>query len=268
MIRVTVKLFLIFILVYTGVNLWYGRLEKRLFGPPSVVSPQVAQEKPAEKTRQVLQKTSNYKIILTRNIFEAVPEQEKVDPQEKEPVKVEEDPEETTLKLVLHGTVSGIEQDARAIIVNQKDNKQDIYQIGDTIQGALITSIERGKVILELKGEKQLLLIKEPEGGGGGNIGGAIDSVSAPRKSRATIRPSRTDFPKKASTPTAVPHRRISLRQDSNENEDIELGEHEEPEEPLVEEDLVEGDLEPTAGQGQATEPSGGADLGAEILVE
>lgn len=248
MVRVTVKLFLIFVLVYAGVSFWYGRLEKRLLVPATAVAPRIAQAGPPEKTKQVLQKTSNYQIILTRNIFEAVLEQKNLEPKEKEPEKVvEKEPEETTLKLVLQGTVSGAERDARAIIVDQKDKKQDIYQIGDAVQGALITSIERGKVILEVNGKKQLLVIKDREGGGGRRSSrseaGPTGPVFVPKKPTFSRSPSRSVFSKKNGTPppTAVPHRRISFRQDAGE--DVESSGIEEPEEPLVEENL-EGDVE------------------------
>ncbi len=247
MVRVTIKLVLIFVLVYAGVSFLYGRLEKKLLVPATTVAPVSAKAGPPEKTKQVLQKTSNYQIILTRNIFEAVLEQKNVEPKKKKPEKVvEKEPEETTLKLVLQGTVSGDERDARAIIVDQKDKKQDIYQIGDAVQGALITSIERGKVILEVNGKKQLLVIKDREGGGGRRPSRSVVSptgpVFVPKKPTFTKSPSRSVFSRKNGTPppTAVPHRRISFRQDAGE--DVESGGIEEPGEPLVEENL-EGDV-------------------------
>lgn len=244
MIRVTVKLFLIVILAYAGVSFLYSRLEKRFLVTTAAVAPRVAQAGAAEKTKQVLQKTSNYQIILTRNIFEAVLEQKNVEPKKKKPEKVvEKEPEETTLKLVLQGTVSGDERDARAIIVDQKDKKQDIYQIGDAIQGALITSIERGKVILEVNGKKQLLVIKDREGGGISSRATSRPTgpVFVPKKPTFSRSPSRSVFSKKNGTPPprAVPHRRISFRQDGNEN--VESVGIEEPE-PLGDENL-EGDV-------------------------
>ena len=244
MSRVLIKLFLLFILVYAGVTLGYGQLEKRLLVSSVVVPDQTATTTPAEESKPVLQKSSNYQIIVGRNIFEAVPEQKKVQPKKKEPVKVvEKAPEETKLKLVLHGTVSGSsDQDSRAIIVDQKEKRQDLYQIGDAVQGALIISIERGKVVLELNGKKQFLLLKDREGGGLGELGSSLSTESSPkpRKSTFVMKASRTAFSKtpKKTPPTAVPHRRISFRQDNDDEQDKETGDYEEPEEPLVEEDL------------------------------
>jgi len=249
-IRVLIKLSLLFILVYVGVTLGYGQLEKRLLVSSVVLPDEVVTPATTDEVTPVLQKTSNYQIIVGRNIFEAVPEQKKIQPQKKEPVKVvEKEPEETQLKLVLYGTVSGSEHDARAIIVDQKEKRQDLYQVGDAVQGALIVSIERGKVFLELNGKKQLLLLKDREGGGPGpgrSAPSSSRSFTQPGKSTFVMKSSRTAFSRKStkSPPTAVPHRRISFRQHTDEEQDlgveenVEPGDHEEPEEPLVEEDL------------------------------
>ncbi len=260
MARVAAKLVIIFLLTSAGVYVGYGQLEKRLLVTPSVVPHHPAQGKPAEKTRQVLQKTSNYQIIVDRNIFEAVLEQ-KLEPKKKEPVLVEKEPEPTTLKLILQGTVAGNDQDARAIIVDQKERKQDIYQIGDAVQSAFITAIERGKVVLEVNGKKQLLLIKDREGGGGGRGNGVGVSGSVPRSRPSTVvrKPSRTAFSKKSSKPTPAvePHRRISFKQGKDEeNGDIDPVEQDESVEPLVEEDLQE-DVVPPEGPGMDTESQG-----------
>ena len=237
MVRVAVKLVILFVLVYAGVSLWYGRLEKRLFIPPAVIPQKVAEETPVDTPVQDLQKSGDYQIIVARNIFEAVLEQEKVKPKDEEPAPVvEKEPEETTLQLVLHGTVSGSDRDARAIIVDQKQRKQEMYEVGDAIQGAFIKSIERGKVILEVKGKKQLLVIKEPEGGGGGGgVGGRTDgSVSRPRSANPTGRASNASLSRDTgpSPPRAVPHRRISQDRAAQGNEEPVVVE--EPEEPLM----------------------------------
>ncbi len=233
MVRIAVKLGILFVLVYAGVSLWYGRLEKRLFVPSEVVPQQAAVETPAEKPSQDLQKAGNYQIIVARNIFEAVLEQKKVKAEDQKPAPVvEKEPEETKLKLVLHGTVSGREQDARAIIIDQKQKRQELYEVGDSIQGALITSIERGKVILELNGKKQLLVIKDPEGGGGRGSGGRTSgAVSRPRTANPNTSFSRE---RTSSPPRAVPHRRISFRQNKAAQENGEPIDVEEPEEPLM----------------------------------
>jgi type II secretion system protein C len=236
-IRITIKLLLLFILVYAGVYLWYARLEKQLIAEaPSTKKPvvlkQVSSEKTAHKPAQTAGKGDTFQVIVARNIFEAVPEQ--AAKPEKEPGQEEKEPEETTLQLVLQGTVSGSERDARAIIVDKKEKKQDLYQVGDAVQGAIITAIERGRVILELNGRKQFLLIKEREGGK--NDSGLSGFVSEPPES--ANRRSRPSFSRTGAKvpPSVVPHRRISFRQGKSGLPP----ELEEPEQPTMEEELPE----------------------------
>jgi type II secretory pathway component PulC len=121
--------------------------------------------------------------------------------------------------------VTGNERDARAIIVDNKEKQQDLYQIGDAVQGAFIESIERGMVTLDVNGRKEALLIKDREGGGPG----------APRVSPSASRLVPEAKPEKRVTrraPKARPHRRISFRQD--------------PELPEVEPEIIE-DEDPAA---------------------
>lgn len=158
--RVVVKLVLIFVLVYAGVRIWYGRLEDRLLVMPETRV--AAEDRQEEEKTEILRKPDDYTIIIARNIFqagitEAAEETVEVEPEELEPTK---------LKLSLKGTVSGKERDSRAIIADDLKQQQDIYQVGDTIQGSLIKTIERGRVILEVNGVDEVLSLADREGGG------------------------------------------------------------------------------------------------------
>ena len=53
--------------------------------------------------------------------------------------------------LELLGTVSGSDSDARAIIRAGADQREQLYRLGDVIQGAEIVRIERGRVALATK---------------------------------------------------------------------------------------------------------------------
>lgn len=158
--RVVVKLLLIFVLVFAGVKIWYGRLEDRLRVPVTVTEATVAE--PEVERTEIERKPDDFTIIVDRNIFQAVIT--KVEKEETPPA-----PEElaaTKLKLSLMGTISGTERDSRAIIADDLKKLQDIYQVGDSIQGALIKTIERGRVILQVNGADEELLLKDREGGG------------------------------------------------------------------------------------------------------
>ncbi|GAB4344663.1 MAG: hypothetical protein Kow0089_21340 [Desulfobulbaceae bacterium] len=159
MIRVGAKLVLIFALVYAGVTIWYGRLEERLRVP---AKPRAETAAAPEKKTEILRKPDDYTIIVERNIFQAMVTRTEASETRAEPVELAP----TKLKLSLMGTISGAERDARAIISDDAKRQQDIYQVGDSIQGALIKSIERGKVVLVVNGRDEVLTLKERKGGG------------------------------------------------------------------------------------------------------
>jgi len=155
-----VKLVLIFILCFAGVKIWYARLERRI--QDTTAPGQMIAVKEEEPKTEPLRKTDDYTIIVSRNIFQAVITEadkvvEEVEPEVLEPTK---------LKLSLMGTVSSTEQNSRAIISDDLKREQDIYQVGDSIQGALIVGIERGRVILKVNGVDEILSLKDREGGG------------------------------------------------------------------------------------------------------
>jgi type II secretion system protein C len=158
--QVAVKLLLIFVLVFAGVKIWYGRLEDRLQVPAEVTEATVTE--PEVERTEIARKPDDYTIIVDRNIFQAV-----ITKTEKnEPAPVSEEVAATKLKLSLMGTISGVERDSRAIISDDQKKQQDIYQVGDSIQGALIKTIERGRVVLQVNGADEELLLKDREGGG------------------------------------------------------------------------------------------------------
>lgn len=160
MLRVIVNLVLLFVLAYAGVTIWYGRLEEKLQVMPETGATAVVQ-KEEEKT-EILRKPDDYTIIVDRNIFQAgIAEAE-----EETVAAAPEELEPTKLKLSLMGTVSGKERDARAIIADDLKKQQDIYQVGDTIQGSLIKAIDRGRVILVVNGADEVLTLADREGGG------------------------------------------------------------------------------------------------------
>lgn len=158
--RIALRLILIFILAFTGVKIWYNRLERNMLS--SLPEETTVQKKPVEQ-KKIARTASldNFQIIVDRNIFRAA--------LEKVEEKVVEEPVQelkpTKLKLSLVGTVSGTSDASRAIISDDTSRKQDIYAVGDTVQGAVIKSIERRRVVLQVNGRDEVLDIKEREAG-------------------------------------------------------------------------------------------------------
>jgi hypothetical protein len=133
-------------------------------------SPADAPPLPAEG-QPVNNENPDFQVIAQRNIFQLVQEEQPTSSEKQQPTAIPQTaPEEvpTTLNLTLLGTVLGDDQTSRAIIIEEKQNEQKLYQIGDAVQGAIIESIERGKVILEVFGAKETLMMKKREGGGPG----------------------------------------------------------------------------------------------------
>jgi len=97
-----------------------------------------------------------YKPIIKRNIFGSG-----VDVSKEIQTEEIEDLQPTSLKLALLGTVSGNRQNAFAVIEEIDKKKQALYRVGDSVQGAIVKKILRGKVILRVKERDEILTIEE-----------------------------------------------------------------------------------------------------------
>jgi type II secretory pathway component PulC len=192
------------LLVYAGVALWYGRVEDRLQRQEPVKQEERAPT-PVLEERQPAPAGDDYQIILTRNIFKAASESGGR-PGGSSQTDVE-DLAETKLSLVLLGTVTGDKGDSRAIIRDEKTKLEDLYQVGSEVQGAVISRISRGKVVLQVSGREEVLTIKDPDNGDQGQGGTARMDTRMP--SMAPNVPSREVENK---VPEAQPRRRISFR--------------------------------------------------------
>lgn len=115
---------------------------------------------PVQKSKSAPKK-HNYKIILERNLFGAPPAAGTAETVVKTTAK---DLEETTLKIALKGTIHGVEESDRAIILDQKSKTQQLYQKGDGIQGAFVKEILRGRVILSHNGNDETLDMSDTAG--------------------------------------------------------------------------------------------------------
>lgn len=146
------------------------------------------------KRPQKVEKKNDYRIILQRKLFGAPPASTKVETAVSDPTK---DLEETTLKIVLKGTINGVEESERAIILDQTNKKQELYQKGDGIQGAFVKEILRGRVILSHNGNDEILDMSDTAGSAeaGGPVAvapGSAENRTTPRVApRARRRPAR-----------------------------------------------------------------------------
>jgi type II secretory pathway component PulC len=139
----------------------YQALEYFVLRPPvaetAVSEPVTIEKESPEKDEKKAQ--HDYRVILQRNLFGSPTEKE-------EPVSTDtsdytEDIQPTSLNIVLMGTINGGEGVARAIILDRNTNKQELYEVGDVVQGALVKEILRGKVILVYNGKDEMLDMSE-----------------------------------------------------------------------------------------------------------
>jgi type II secretory pathway component PulC len=199
------RLAVIALLVYAGVTLWYSRVEERLHGQQPVVEQKERVATSVQEERPPVVAEDDYRIILTRNIFKAALE---ASDQAGESSRSDlDDLAETKLRLVLLGTVTGGKDDARAIIRDETTKLEDLYQAGSEVQGAVISRISRGKVVLQLNGREEILTIKDPENENQGQVGAPRMESKAAGKA-----PSPPGREVENKVPEAQPRRRISFR--------------------------------------------------------
>ncbi len=202
MAKIFGRLALIALLLSAGVIVWYGRVEKKLQGTVPLEK-QEAAVLPVQKSNESVPVENDYRIILTRNIFKASLESDEQSSPEQQQADLE-DLAETKMQLVLLGTVSGSKDDARAIIRDEKAKLEDIYHVGSELQGATITRIGRGKVVLQVNGQEEILNIKEPENGE------PQQRVSPTAETPFPVM--QKDPASEQRVPEALPRRRISFR--------------------------------------------------------
>ena len=173
------NLIALFIIIYIGVGTFYKvvGIKLRQFAGPAVV---VLQDTKVDH-QEVIRRPDN-RAIAERNIFGA---EKKAAPPPAVEVEEIETLEPTTLDLSLLGTIAGDEKSARAIIFDRKKKNQDIYRVEDTVQGAVIKQILRGKVVLRVDGRDEVLYMVEDNKPGSGK------KKTAKRDIRSRSRPSR-----------------------------------------------------------------------------
>jgi len=141
------------VISYVGVNLFYLIATAYLRGFDTqdkiiyLATDVKGQEKPSK---------AFYQAIVDRNIF-VTPEEE----QEETKAEEVEELEPTSLKIALLGTVVGGPEDGFAVIEEVGKRKQGLYRVGDSVQGASVKRILRGKVVLRVEEKDEILMMAE-----------------------------------------------------------------------------------------------------------
>jgi general secretion pathway protein C len=141
------------VISYVGVNLLYLATTAYLRGFDTqkriiVLAPDVKEQGKSTK--------AFYQAIIDRNIFVT----EEAAPAESSSEELEE-LEPTSLKIALLGTVVGGQQDGFAVIEEVARRRQGLYRVGDSVQGATVRRILRGKVVLRVNDKDEVLSMEE-----------------------------------------------------------------------------------------------------------
>lgn len=110
----------------------------------------VSAQKQASKGR------AEYNVIVERDLLQV---EKKAAVEGKAPAERDVVRPIAEMGLTLRGTITGPKEVARAII--EEKNEQTSYKIGDDVKGATVLAIYRNKVIMDVNGQEQMLVIDE-----------------------------------------------------------------------------------------------------------
>jgi type II secretory pathway component PulC len=113
-----------------------------------------SEKKAMQKSLPSAKTLAEYKFLIQNDIFNAKQANTKV------PIK-KEDVVLTKLDLTLKGTAVGKGHESYAIILDNRDKKEELYYLNTSIQGARITKIEKDRVFLDVNGREEALIISE-----------------------------------------------------------------------------------------------------------
>ncbi len=145
------------VIIFLGVDLFYMIIREQL---RQVDTKKVVMHRTPGFERDHSLPSRDYQAIIDRNIFGSI-ERETEDANTEGIKEIEALLEPTSLKIALLGTVVGDQQSTRAVIRDKGKKREDLYREGDTVQGAVIKKILRGKVILRVGGKDEILTIEE-----------------------------------------------------------------------------------------------------------
>ena len=154
----------------------------------------------------------DYRMILKRNLFGTSLDNNVVPTAEPEAEPTVENVSE--LGIVLMGTVSGSDNNKRAIILSKQNRDQNIFSIGEVIEGALIKEINRGQLVLTIKGKDEILDMSEAE-----QMRPVYQEAPSPTPDNTGGVPNLNASPETSLTsPSPIPRRRVVRRPRATQN--------------------------------------------------
>ena len=111
---------------------------------------------PGETDKEGIEVSNDTQLIVERNLFRGAPVSDDpfASPEAEEQLR-----EEVQLNIVLMGTVGG--DTPRAFILDKLTSRQQVYEVGDEVQGMLVKEIQRGRVSLQHNNREEILDLSE-----------------------------------------------------------------------------------------------------------
>lgn len=107
-----------------------------------------------------IEKNGNYQVVIERNLFGTSADSAEKTNKKKDPL---EGLKPTSLDVVLMGTAIGVHEEKSAVILEKGKRKQELYHVGDSVKGAIIKDILRGKVIIDYNNRDEILDMSEAD---------------------------------------------------------------------------------------------------------
>jgi general secretion pathway protein C len=163
--------------VYFGVSIFYAVLTAGLdsVSPPAPAAGRALSAGPESPVG-----VSDYQAIVDRNLFNTG--KKPLAESGKGAAEIDVDKlKQTGLKLKLWGTVTGPDGQTYAVIEDPKTREQLLYRPGDTVQKAAVKMVLRQKVVLNVDGRDEVLIMEEPGIIRAAAPGPAAEAAPAPR---------------------------------------------------------------------------------------
>ncbi len=159
-------IFAIAVIIYIGIDTFYRIVRTELIqvDTEQVDFRDISADKRSDKSR-----LTDYQTIVDRNIFSKLS-----GVLAKKGDINSEDLKATSMKIALLGTIAGNNRSSAAIIEDTVKKTQGLYRQGDSIQGAVVKSILRGKVVLKIGDRDEVLTMEEP----GSYVTGTASDIS------------------------------------------------------------------------------------------
>jgi len=172
------------IIIWVGVDIFY----RVTFSEIKEIKTRSVVAKKAPDIKGDIMPVGNFKSITERNLFGTVDKASKD--------KTSEDIEglePTSLDVALLGTVTGDNQDARAVIEEIGKRKQGLYKVGDSIQNAMVKMILNGKVVLRVGDKDEILSLEDSFPSSSARTGKVNPVKASNNKSASTVTVKRSD---------------------------------------------------------------------------